>query len=554
MPPQNLAPSNKDLVGTHHPIDLLNQVKIWFGPMPNHIKQRLHFSLLVNPGLKIRLIWAPDYLDPESRTDIETFSQQLKFELLDIDDIEPKSDNEKELLEIAHLELWQYFYHLKSGNLAAASDAVRLLGQLYENHAYYTDTDYILMDPISEDKRYTTLPHGFTCFLERGEGGGLTVSNNLLATHPQHLFLKDYQEALINKYYNYLYAYTNDRTPRSSNASLKEITYLIEQCFREDVSEVFSKRNQHVFNSVMSMSGPDLICDIYHQWQTSPEETKSTFTLTPCDSILNTHFNESDMSWSESAILYTSTKNHKFLADEDFIFSQLIQGRLQVIRHYEAIRGKPFIPSADLLIDLTKALIPQALAQTLACMNIANLEKRYHLMRQVAMTMLQNRKISDDCFLLDNYFNFLFLLKLSNHLPVLNCFILSNNKAKKELPAAHGTSISEIIADYEHVYHNNPAIIVSLLLLIDGLDNIKLTELQYKKLAQYKDQVTNYLLSPEGSQRFDIVKEKTLSIHDNPIKHFFFVKRGFLHPAYDAGSIHKLLNTRCLHSFTLKGP
>ena len=78
-----ILPKGKDRIEPQ-PINLLKFFKIWFGPMPAKIQQRLISIKNHSPQAEISLFWGPAYLDEINKVNIKTFAKKYSIALIDL--------------------------------------------------------------------------------------------------------------------------------------------------------------------------------------------------------------------------------------------------------------------------------------------------------------------------------------------------------------------------------------------------------------------------------------------------------------------------------------
>jgi hypothetical protein len=134
------VPANKWL------FDTSRHFKIWFSLDPNEFldfENQLLFirAITNNPTAKFTLIYSSKLLNENARKQLLAFSKQYGIFLQDFDtDILQLAENEndKKLYELAKLEI-EHAIKKQGGNLAAASDLVRVMIPVLEKFGIYTD-------------------------------------------------------------------------------------------------------------------------------------------------------------------------------------------------------------------------------------------------------------------------------------------------------------------------------------------------------------------------------------------------------------------------------
>jgi hypothetical protein len=127
--------------------DLTRYYKIWFSSNPDQflgIEDKLRFIRMRedNPREKLHFIFSRVYLTPKAHEDLNKFCTQYKINPIAFEDLESRllHDQDKELYKIAQLELINCISGT-GGNLASASDCVRLLVPIIEQYGIYSDFD-----------------------------------------------------------------------------------------------------------------------------------------------------------------------------------------------------------------------------------------------------------------------------------------------------------------------------------------------------------------------------------------------------------------------------
>mgnify|MGYP003626320510 CR=1 FL=1 len=122
--------------------------KIWFSHDPNEFistenKIRCIRFKLTNPEANLSLVYSSKILNAETIVELKEFSQKLSIELIDFDTDIPlmlKHEYDEYLFRIAKGEI-QNAINNNGGNLAAASDCVRLLPGVIKRCGIYSDFD-----------------------------------------------------------------------------------------------------------------------------------------------------------------------------------------------------------------------------------------------------------------------------------------------------------------------------------------------------------------------------------------------------------------------------
>lgn len=164
--------------------------KIWFSSNPKEFlsvenRIRLIRFRLENPRAKISLVYSSKILSQEAQSELQVFFQKLSILSVDFDDEMPAlldHDYDKILYQIAQAEIAHALAEGGGGNLAAASDCIRLLPGLIEKCGIYSDLDVeICFDKLPEVidlKSFVVFP----CIveLEGNDIGNMSFNNEFL--------------------------------------------------------------------------------------------------------------------------------------------------------------------------------------------------------------------------------------------------------------------------------------------------------------------------------------------------------------------------------------
>jgi len=124
-------------------LPLHKHIKIWFSNNPNEFMPKKNIERLIkfrynNPEDELTIIYNSDLLNQYSLIKLYIFCFIFKFNLKDFKGIKPNNDIEQRLYELANQEMKALG---KGGNLAAASDIVRIMKCCVENLGIYSDFD-----------------------------------------------------------------------------------------------------------------------------------------------------------------------------------------------------------------------------------------------------------------------------------------------------------------------------------------------------------------------------------------------------------------------------
>lgn len=122
------------------------QYNIWLSPnenqfLPMRNQLRLMHSVKANPGIEKRLVYSSSCLKEAALADLHSFCNKYKIIPVEFESIVPLlTGDDLELARIAILEI-DNFKQGKGGNLAGASDCIRLIESIIEIGCVYSDFD-----------------------------------------------------------------------------------------------------------------------------------------------------------------------------------------------------------------------------------------------------------------------------------------------------------------------------------------------------------------------------------------------------------------------------
>ena len=150
--------------------NLRKQFKVWFSSNPEVFMNPLNQLRLVrakndNPDAIITLVFSSEMLTEEAVSELKEFCAKHGFKSLDIDTAPELKDEalfpeDKKILDMTKLELKKY-REGAGGNLAAASDMVRLIVPILEKCGIYSDLDAVLQTKGSSKTITLTTPIAF---------------------------------------------------------------------------------------------------------------------------------------------------------------------------------------------------------------------------------------------------------------------------------------------------------------------------------------------------------------------------------------------------------